>query len=125
MKNPKYLYYVSSLTGLGYGALFGVFPALVADAFGINGLSLNWGFMIFSPVISSYGFNYWYGFVYDDHSHTINDGTVDCPDGLDCYQSAYHVTFVASVVGMLVSLWCIRHERKKKKTIARTNSREE
>lgn len=57
IENPNYLWVVSSLTGLvsvkivprfphpayisqAYGALFGVFPALVADAFGVGGFSV-------------------------------------------------------------------------------------
>lgn len=105
--NPHGLPVVTILTGLAYGALFGVYPALVADTFGVNGLSLNWGFIIFAPVISGYIFNRYYGWVYDDHSHIINDGTLDCPDGLDCYQMAYFVTTGSAIVGLLLSLWCI------------------
>lgn len=86
----------------------------MADAFGITGFSLNWGFMIFAPVVSSYCFNYWYGMVYDDHSHILNDGTSDCPDGIDCFQLAYNVTFIASLVGFAGSLWYIILERRRK-----------
>ncbi|KAI9671685.1 MAG: hypothetical protein M1831_003213 [Alyxoria varia] len=116
--NPNLLFMVSGLTGLGYGALFGVFPALVADTFGVQGLSLNWGFMIFAPVVSSYGFNYAYGKIYDNHSHVINSGETDCPDGLECYQDAYRATLLASFIGILLSLWCIKHERARKATIS-------
>jgi hypothetical protein len=43
ISNPYYLWLLSTVGGLGYGVLFGVYPALVADAFGVSGLSLNWG----------------------------------------------------------------------------------
>ena len=109
--NPHYLPIVTILTGTAYGALFGVYPALVADTFGINGLSLNWGFIIFAPVLSGYVFNRYYGWVYDDHSHIINDGTLDCPDGIDCYQMAYFITLGSSVAAMGLSLWCIALQR--------------
>ena len=120
LANPNFLFLVSGLTGVGYGALFGVFPALVADTFGVQGLSLNWGFMIFAPVLSSYGFNYAYGKIYDSHSHVINSGETDCPDGIECYQDAYRATLVASFIGILLSLWCIKHERTRKATMSQS-----
>lgn len=46
---------------VGYGFLFGVYPSLVVQVFGINGLSTNWGFMTIAPVISGNIFNILYG----------------------------------------------------------------
>ncbi|KAF2837230.1 MFS general substrate transporter [Patellaria atrata CBS 101060] len=115
IENPHSLWAVSSLTGLAYGALFGVYPALVADSFGVPGLSLNWGFMTLSPVISGNIFNLAYGSIYDKHSVINRDGERECSDGLECYRKAYWVTFAASVIGILVSLWSIKHERDMKR----------
>ena len=122
IRNPHWLPIVPILTGTAYGALFGVYPALVADTFGVNGLSLNWGFVIFAPAISGYIFNRYYGWVYDDHSHIINDGTLDCPDGLDCYQMAYFITCGASVAAILLSLWCIMLQNARSKGRSRALS---
>ena len=69
--------------------------------------------MIFAPVVSGYVFNHRYGRIYDRHSHTMNDGTTDCPDGIECYQDAYQFTVLASVVGIGLSMWCIKRERDK------------
>lgn len=110
IENPNHLWAVSSLTGFAYGALFGVYPALVADAFGVQGLSLNWGFMTLAPVISGNVFNLCYGRIYDHHSTVLPGGERDCPEGLRCYAAAYWVTCASSVLGILVSLWCIRHQ---------------
>ncbi|TVY80409.1 putative membrane protein [Lachnellula suecica] len=107
--NPHYLVFVSSLTGLAYGFLFGCFPSLVAEAFGINGLSQNWGTMTLSPVISGNIFNLFYGVVYDHHSVINNHGERVCTEGLACYRSAYLVTISACVLGLAVSLWSIRY----------------
>jgi len=107
--NPHHLILVSSLTGLAYGFLFGCFPSLVAEAFGINGLSTNWGCMTLSPVISGNVFNLFYGIVYDRHSIVNKDGERVCSEGLACYQSAYLVTIGACVLGLVVSLWSIRY----------------
>lgn len=89
LENPNHLFWLSGLTGLGYGALFGVFPALVADAFGPSGMASNWGAMILAPVLSGFVYNLVYGAILD--SHTI-DGV--CIEGRQCYASAYVVTLV-------------------------------
>ena len=133
IENPHLLSFVSGLTGcktfpfpvhqlpisstpaltsfaVAYGFLFGVYPALVAQNFGINGLSQNWGCMTLAPVIFGQLFNLIYGSVYDHHSNILPDGRRDCPDGVKCYRSAYWVTLGASLVGLGISLWSIRHE---------------
>ncbi|KAL2024005.1 hypothetical protein VTK56DRAFT_240 [Thermocarpiscus australiensis] len=108
--NPHLLGFVSGLSGLGYGFLFGVFPSIVAETFGIHGLSQNWGFMTLSPVISGNIFNLFYGAVFDSHSIVGPDGERSCPDGLDCYRNAYFVTLGACGVGLVVTLSMIRHQ---------------
>ncbi|KAK0722127.1 major facilitator superfamily domain-containing protein [Lasiosphaeria miniovina] len=108
--NPHFLGFVSGLSGLGYGFLFGVFPSIVAETFGIHGLSQNWGFMTLSPVISGNIFNLFYGTVFDSHSVVGDGGERSCPDGLDCYRNAYFVTLGACGLGLLVTLSTIRHQ---------------
>ncbi|TKA70857.1 hypothetical protein B0A55_04981 [Friedmanniomyces simplex] len=115
LENPNNLFYLSALTGLAYGALFGVYPALVADAFGPSGLGINWGAMTMAPVLSGNIFNLAYGRILDAHSHFQGDGKgggeVRCEEGRGCYGSAYWVTLAASTVGVGWSLWCIRVEK--------------
>lgn len=50
------------------------------------------------------------GTIYDHHSTILPDGERDCPDGLKCYSTAYWITFGASLAGVGVTLWAIRHE---------------
>jgi len=120
IENPKLLFLLSSLTGLGYGALFGVYPALVADAFGAAGLGINWGAMTMSPVISGNIFNVAYGRILDSHTRSVNGHERLCPDGKSCYSQAYILTLCSSVLGIAWSLWCVRQERKEKKNAQRT-----
>lgn len=105
---------MSGLTGLAYGFLFGVFPSLVAEAFGVHGLSQNWGCMTLAPVVSGNVFNIFYGLVYDSHSEILPGGERQCDEGLVCYRSAYIVTIGACVLGLVVSLWSIQHAHGKK-----------
>lgn len=107
--NPHNLVLVSSATGIAYGFLFGCFPSLVAEAFGVYGLSQNWGFMTLSPVISGNIFNLFYGMVYDRHSIVDEHGERICGEGLQCYRDAYLATVGACVLGLVVSLWSIRY----------------
>ncbi|KAL8399638.1 hypothetical protein RB594_000150 [Gaeumannomyces avenae] len=109
--DPRLLGLVSGLSGLGYGFLFGVFPSIVAESFGIHGLSQNWGFLTLSPVVSGYVFNLFYGTAFDAHSVVGPGGERSCPDGLECYRAAYYVTLAACGLGLLVSLAVIRHQR--------------
>ncbi|KAH6856450.1 major facilitator superfamily domain-containing protein [Chaetomium sp. MPI-CAGE-AT-0009] len=110
ISNPNFLGFVSGLSGLGYGFLFGVFPSIVAESFGIHGLSQNWGFMTLSPVISGNIFNLFYGIVFDSHSVVGPDGERYCPDGVECYKNAYFVTLIACGVGIVVTLITIRRQ---------------
>ncbi|KAL2888094.1 putative membrane protein YMR155W [Ceratocystis lukuohia] len=95
ISNPHLLGLVSGLSGLGYGFLFGVYPSIVAESFGIHGLSQNWGVMTLAPVASGNVFNMFYGMVYDAHSAREDDGLNVCAEGLSCYRDAYKLTLVA------------------------------
>lgn len=124
VENPNYLFLLSSLTGLAYGALFGVFPALTADAFGTAGMAINWGFMTLAPVTTGNIFNLLYGSILDSHSHVRGGNRphgkdLICSEGKACYSSAYWVTLFASLVGIGWSFWCIRTERVEKLRDAR------
>ncbi len=46
---------------MAYGFLFGVYPSLVAECFGVNGLSQNWGCMTLAPIVFGNIFNLLYG----------------------------------------------------------------
>ncbi|KAL9113170.1 MAG: hypothetical protein Q9187_007667 [Circinaria calcarea] len=110
IENPDLLVCVSGTTGLAYGFLFGVYPSLVAEAFGVHRLSQNWGSMTLAPVFAGFIFNHIYGAVYDAHSTVTPEGHSNCADGLRCYSTAYWITFGAGLVGVAVSIWSIRHD---------------
>lgn len=119
LEDPNYLFWLSGLTGLAYGVLFGVYPALVADAFGPSGMGINWGAMTMAPVISGNVFNLCYGAILDHHS--VFKGTPGkggervCDDGRKCYAAAYWVTLVASSVAVVWTLICIGQEQREAK----------
>jgi hypothetical protein len=114
IEDPNYLWAVSGLTGLAYGVLFGVFPALVVDAFGPDGFAVNWGFMTWAPVVSGNVYNLFYGAAYDSNSIVEPDGQRGCEMGLKCYQTAYYVTLVSSVLGIFACFVGIYTEHARK-----------
>ena len=123
ISHPSLLILISALTGLAYGFLFGVYPSLVAHAFGVNGLSQNWGTMTLAPVITGNIFNIIYGRVYDSNSIVEENGDRECLKGKDCYTAAYWVTFFSATGAIALSLWSIHHENQvhKKKQRGRTD----
>lgn len=108
---PTHLVFVSGLSGFAYGMLFGVYPSLVAHAFGVHGLSQNWGTMTLAPVISGNIFNLIYGRIYDSHS-IVDDKTGDreCLEGKSCYEGAFWMTLVSSVGAVVICLYSIWHD---------------
>ncbi|EFE35853.1 uncharacterized protein ARB_04787 [Trichophyton benhamiae CBS 112371] len=111
ISNPHHLLFISSLTGLAYGVLFGVYPAIVSHAFGISGFSQNWGVMTLAAAIFGHIFNYIYGVIYDSHSKVLPDGTRQCNMGLECYSTAYLVAFYASICSGFLTLLGVFLER--------------
>jgi len=110
LSNPHFLFFLSGITGLAYGFLFGCFPSIIAETFGVSGLSQNWGCMTLAPVIFANVFNLMYGRIYDSHSSIDGAGNRQCSEGKGCYHDAYWGTFAASVIAMGVSLWAIWHQ---------------
>lgn len=115
IENPNFLWAVSGLSGLAYGVLFGVFPALVVDAFGPDGFAVNWGFMTIAPVVSGNIYNLFYGIVYDSNSVVEPDGQRGCELGLKCYRTAYLVTLVSSILGIGACFWGIYGEHARQR----------
>ncbi len=112
IENPHYLAFVSGLTGLAYGILYGFFPSLLALKFGVMGMSQNWGTITLAPIISGNLFNVLYGEIYDKHSVILSDGERECLEGLSCYWTASLVTLLAALVGTVLSLGSIWRENR-------------
>ncbi|KAK6537508.1 hypothetical protein TWF694_011692 [Orbilia ellipsospora] len=112
VSNPLNLWLVSGINGFSYGLVFGVFPTIVSEAFGLHGLSQNWGTMTLAPVIFGYITNLFYGKIYDSHSQQLDAGHYECSEGIGCYRSAYVLTAFASISVMGISLWDIFIHRR-------------
>lgn len=98
-------------------------PAVVVDTFGPDGFSVNWGFLTWAPVVSGNVYNLFYGAVYDSNSIVEPDGNRNCEEGLLCYQRAYYVTLLSSVLGIAVCLWGIHSEHARKRAVLEEHER--
>lgn len=67
------------------------------------------GAMTMAPVVSGNVYNLAYGRILDSHS-SLQGGEMMCADGRACYESAYYLTLLSSIVGVGWALYCIRHE---------------
>ncbi len=50
------------------------------------------------------------GKILDSHSIILPGGQRECLESVNCYSAAYWVTFGASLISVLLSLWSIRHD---------------
>ncbi|PIL36479.1 hypothetical protein GSI_00168 [Ganoderma sinense ZZ0214-1] len=64
----EHLWKASALLGLAYGGLFGLFPTLVIEWFGLAHFSENWGFVSLSPMLGGNVFSIAFGRNLDAHS---------------------------------------------------------
>jgi MFS family permease len=110
--SPLYLFWVSSLNGLAYGMLFGVSPTIVSEAFGVNGLSTNWGAMTISCVIAGNVLNLLYGRVFDGNSQLGEEGRKVCLKGNGCYRGAYWGALAVTLLGAGVAVVMVGRMRR-------------
>ncbi|RKF64572.1 putative membrane protein [Erysiphe neolycopersici] len=123
--DPRMLFLVTAPTGLAYGFVFGCFPSLVSEAFGIHSLSENLGSMLLSPIISGNILNLLYGKIYDRQSVIGPNGHRECTKGISCYQKAYYMTILASIAGFTVSLSSIFHAYRLRQSSYKLVNREQ
>ncbi|ANB12136.1 hypothetical protein AWJ20_374 [Sugiyamaella lignohabitans] len=109
LTNPMLMWIVSLSIGLSYGLVFGVYPSIVSESFGLKHFSQNWGYVASSPVFSSYFLNLMFGKIFDANSSTKVEGSAAhiCLKGPGCYSLAFTITSCVSVVGIALALFMI------------------
>lgn len=115
IQNPNLLVFLTLLTGLAYGCLFGVLPAVVGETFGMSGMGQNWGSLLLAPTLSGFFYNTVYGATLDAHTKPSADGSEGrCVEGRACYSAAYIFTALSSMFGLVWALLYIYHETRRK-----------
>lgn len=118
------LWKASALLGLSYGSMFGLFPAVSIEWFGLAHFSENWGIMSLGPVIGSNILSLAFGRILDAHSLSESDlGSRDlpstgspvprCMEGRECYVDSLKLTITACLLALVLSVYAgIRDHRK-------------
>ncbi|KAK7689988.1 hypothetical protein QCA50_006630 [Cerrena zonata] len=126
------LWKASSLLGLSYGCLFGLFPAVTIEWFGLHHFSENWGFMSLAPVIGSNILSIAFGRIFDAHTHpapevnfasTMNtrsapsDSHSLCLEGRACYADSLRLTISACSLAFVLGVYVAYRDWKKMKEV--------
>jgi len=117
------LWKASLALGLAYGSMFGLFPAIVFEWFGMPHFSENWGYLSLSPVLGGNLFSIAFGRNLDAHSPSKNEETTipradtpsepQCLDGRNCYVASLHITITACCLALLLSIWAGWRDRQR------------
>jgi len=128
----KDLWKASLALGLAYGGLFGLFPTIVIEWFGIAHFSENWGFLLLPPMLGGNLFSIAFGRNLDAHSTstpTMHNSTSNpispavlraemasepqCSHGRACYVASLYITTAACCFSLLLSIWAGWMDRRK------------
>lgn len=102
------LFFLSSCgIGFAYGAVYTLFPTIVACTWGVENLGTHWGIFITAPALGSTAFGSFFASIYDAASSTVSDllpgggssGLTRTCTGRACYE----VTFLLTGTSVLVS----------------------
>ncbi|KAL5508642.1 hypothetical protein ACEPAH_6261 [Sanghuangporus vaninii] len=139
IEDVNHLWQASSILGLAYGGLFGLFPTITIEWFGLSHFSENWGFVCLSPLLGSNLFSLAFGHNLDSHSpptNTPGDGEESkmllrslrwlreragtglppgeqCFAGRDCYVSSIYLTIGACSFAALLSAYAAWKDRRR------------
>ncbi|KAJ7166002.1 major facilitator superfamily domain-containing protein [Mycena filopes] len=129
------LWKASALVGFAYGTIFGLFPTVCIEFFGLSHFSENWGFLSLSPLVGGNLFSIAFGRNLDAHEPTESTGAVaavaaipralalvargvsitahQCLEGRTCYVSTLGLTGTACFAAILLSALAAWRERRK------------
>lgn len=126
------LWRVSLVLGLAYGGLFGLFPMLTFEWFGMPHFSENWGFLALSPIFGGNLFSIAFGRNLDAHSpsstertspptlksnlsraDTPSESETQCIEGQSCYVASLYITVAACCLALVLSIWAGWRDRQK------------
>ena len=116
--DPRQLISLSVFTGFAYGILYGFFPSLLSDKFGVRGMSQNWGLTILGPVVSGNLFNLLYGYEYDRKSRILPGGKRLCELGKSCYQLPALLGLIAGLFAVTLCLFSLGRGNRNIKSLS-------
>ncbi|KAF3925759.1 hypothetical protein ABW20_dc0100708 [Dactylellina cionopaga] len=110
--HPQQFYLVSSLIGVGYGAVFTLAPTIVSVVWGVENLATNWGIIAMLPAGGATVFGFLFAYVYDSEAgiqngdaHGLGEGLCF---GLKCYQRSFAGMAASCMAAIGLWLWAWR-----------------
>jgi len=115
----SHLWWATALLGLAYGSVFGLFPTVAIQMFGLSHFSENWGYLALAPMFGGNLFSIIIGRNLDAHVPS-GGGTTElssstdyqCLEGRECYIDAFYMTTVACIVALMLGIWMGWRERR-------------
>ncbi|CAK5268448.1 unnamed protein product [Mycena citricolor] len=112
------LWKATALVGLSYGTIFGLFPTVCIEFFGLDHFSENWGYLSLSPLAGGNLFSIAFGRNLDAHepvesTNMIRSVAHQCLEGRACYVATLGLTASACFLSILLSLLAAWRERRK------------
>ncbi|KAF8173863.1 major facilitator superfamily domain-containing protein [Mycena galopus ATCC 62051] len=120
------LWKASALVGLAYGTIFGIFPTVCIEFFGLAHFSENWGYLSLSPLVGGNLFSIAFGRNLDAHepgetaattavaaAGAVAGGARQCLEGRSCYVATLGLTGTACFAAILLSALAAWRERRK------------
>lgn len=101
------LWMPTALSGFFYGTVFGAYPGIISDDFGVKRLSFNWGLVALAPIPFSSWLAIRIGKVYDANSESSG-----MCRGPQCFQGAYKLHVALTVLVFVLLLLALRVQKK-------------
>lgn len=114
----EHLYKASAMLGFAYGGMFGLFPTISMEWFGLPHFSENWGLLSLSPLIGGNLFSLVFGWNLDANSHagvavSPSPSSSQCTQGVQCYTSSLYMTAGACLLASVLGVWAGWRDRRK------------
>ncbi|KAJ6451837.1 major facilitator superfamily domain-containing protein [Mycena vitilis] len=130
------LWKASALVGFAYGTVFGLFPAVSIEFFGLSHFSENWGYLVVAPLVGGNPFSIAFGRNLDAHTPGTTGATDaaaawapsafvarQCLEGRSCYVATLSLTAAACFLAILLSALAAWRERRRVMAAAAARAR--
>ncbi|KAJ7647252.1 major facilitator superfamily domain-containing protein [Roridomyces roridus] len=109
------LWKASMLVGFSYGTIFGLWPTVCIEFFGLSHFSENWGYLSLSPLVGGNLFSIAFGRNLDAHApvERSTGRAHQCLEGRSCYVATLGLTSTACFAAILLSAFVTWRERRK------------
>lgn len=129
VEDVQHLWVASALLGLAYGGIFGLYPTIVIEWFGLGHFSENWGCVSLAPMVGGNLFSLAFGRNLDAHappdpskSETGEASLLtraglpagdQCFAGRDCYVSSLYLTIASCAVATALGFYAAWKDRQR------------